>query len=181
MSDARTITPGTGVAVLIAAIVLVAVGALVVARSDGDGSDEVDRVRDATEGFEQLGAAERAGYAELADNEGLTCIEDPGGAGAMGTHFVNGGLVGDGVIDAERPEALLYDRSGGKDRLLGVEYVVMQAQWKASAPPELFGHRFRSVNAPNRYGLEPFYELHAWVWEDNPAGMFDDWNPRIDC
>jgi len=33
----------------------------------------------------------------------------------------------------------------------------------------------------NRYGLPPFYELHAWLWKHNPAGMFDDWNPRVVC
>ena len=22
-----------------------------------------------------------------------------------------------------------------------------------------------------------FYLMHAWVWQDNPAGMFADWNP----
>jgi len=26
----------------------------------------------------------------------------------MGFHYVNGDLVGDGVIDAQRPEALIY-------------------------------------------------------------------------
>lgn len=23
------------------------------------------------------------------------------------------------------------------------------------------------------------YVLHAWIWYDNPAGFFRDWNPRI--
>ena len=29
--------------------------------------------------------------------------------GAMGIHFANGGLVGDGALDALHPEALLYE------------------------------------------------------------------------
>jgi hypothetical protein len=35
--------------------------------------------------------------------------------------------------------------------------------------------------SPNRYGLPPFYELHAWVWKHNPSGMFNDWNPLVTC
>ena len=26
-----------------------------------------------------------------------------------------------------------------------------------------------------------FYLMHAWVWKDNPAGMFADWNPDVTC
>ena len=26
-----------------------------------------------------------------------------------------------------------------------------------------------------------FYLTHAWVWADNPAGMFADWNPEVRC
>jgi hypothetical protein len=26
--------------------------------------------------------------------------------------------------------------------------------------------------AGNRYGLPAFYELHAWLWKDNPIGLF---------
>jgi hypothetical protein len=47
--------------------------------------------------------------------------------------------------------------------------------------PELFGHKFELLGANNRYGLPPFYELHAWIWKHNPRGMFDDWNPRVVC
>jgi hypothetical protein len=25
------------------------------------------------------------------------------------------------------------------------------------------------------------YVLHAWIFEHNPAGMFEDWNPRVVC
>ena len=23
--------------------------------------------------------------------------------------------------------------------------------------------------------------LHAWVWKENPSGMFADWNPKASC
>jgi len=25
------------------------------------------------------------------------------------------------------------------------------------------------------------YDLHAWVIENNPAGLFSQWNPSISC
>jgi hypothetical protein len=49
--------------------------------------------------------------------------------------------------------------------------------WVEPAPPNLFGQEFNFTDAPNRYGLPPFYSLHAWVWKDNPAGAFAMWNP----
>jgi hypothetical protein len=50
-----------------------------------------------------------------------------------------------------------------------------------AAPPSLFGQRFTLIPLMNRYGLPPFYELHAWIWNNNPSGMFNDWNPRVSC
>jgi predicted ATPase len=37
------------------------------------------------------------------------------------------------------------------------------------------------LDSPNRYGLPPFYALHAWAWKVNPSGDFFAWNPRVDC
>jgi hypothetical protein len=45
----------------------------------------------------------------------------------------------------------------------------------------LFGQPFNLVPSPNRYGLDAFYELHAWAWEDNPSGAHADWNPKVLC
>jgi hypothetical protein len=25
------------------------------------------------------------------------------------------------------------------------------------------------------------YDLHAWIWQANPAGVFEMWNPKVDC
>jgi len=158
-----------------------AVAVVAVASGAGGAGNDLAEVRAATARFHRLSTAQVAGYGLSTDAAGLACIEDPGGAGAMGTHFVNGALVGDGLIDAARPEALLYDRTGSGDRLLGVEYVVLVSDWAGEDPPSLFGHEFHLVEEPNRYGLPPFYELHAWVWKQNPAGTLEDWNPLVDC
>jgi hypothetical protein len=60
---------------------------------------------------------------------------------------------------------------------------VDQSVWDAghARPPSLFGREFELVGTGNRYGLLPFYELHAWVWRRNPRGMCDDWSPRVTC
>ena len=102
----------------------------------------------------------------------------------MGTHFIHGELIADTVIDALRPEALMFEQSSnGRMRLIGVEYIVFQDAWDAenASPPSLFGETFQLVKSPNRYGVPAFYELHAWVWRHNPYGMFEDWNPRVSC
>ncbi len=142
---------------------------------------DLAEARAATAQFHDVEVAVADDRFVLADLNGLTCIEDPGGAGGMGVHYVKGALVGDGEVDVAQPEALLYDPSAPEPRLLGVEYVVFVADWDEPEPPTLFGHEFHLVEAGNRYGLPAFYELHAWIWHANPSGMFEDWNPRIDC
>ena len=101
----------------------------------------------------------------------------------MGIHFVNGDLVGDGEIDATRPEALIYEIRYGNLRLVGVEYVVIAEAWDANRemPPTLMGQVFHYVGAPNRYKIPAFYELHVWAWKANPNGMFADWHPKVSC
>jgi len=150
----------------------------------------------ATATYHSLTVAKKAGYSILADTAGITCIAEPG-MGAMGVHYVKGELVKDPSIDATRPEALVYAPDAhGRLHLAAVEYVVIKSDWEARqpsppsmgyptavtpAPPMLFGHEFNFTDAPNRYGLPPFYSLHAWVWKNNPAGTFAMWNPTVHC
>jgi hypothetical protein len=84
---------------------------------------------------------------------------------------------------------------GGVLQLAALEYVVIKGDWDARqvlpqsavgvreipVPPMLFGQEFNFTNAPNRYGLPPFYSLDAWIWKDNPAGTFAMWNPTVLC
>ena len=111
------------------------------------------------------------------------CVSGPD-HGAMGIHYINGKLVGDGEIDAQHPEALIYEPVGDKRRLVGVEYIVDAATWLANhkgVPPMLEGQAFQFVGGPNRYGIPPFFELHVWAWRDNPNGAFVDWNNKVSC
>ena len=151
--------------------------ALGAAQGTESGTALVDVVRRATNAFQDPEAATAAGYAPS-----FGCVSGPLG-GAMGLHLVNGDLVGDGGLDAERPEALLYEERNGRLRLLGVEYVVLAEEWDArnAGPPALLGQAFHFTGSPNRFRLPAFYALHVWAWRHNPAGTFADWNPRVSC
>lgn len=141
-------------------------------------------LRVATARYHDVDAALADGYGVFTDAAGIACIEQPG-VGAMGIHHANGALFADPAVNAATPEVLVYEpEPNGRLRLVAVEYVVVQAAWEAAgnaAPPALFGQRFTLIPAGNRYGLPPFYELHAWVWKHNPSGTFSDWNPLVSC
>lgn len=162
--------------VVVVALVLTALAGAVGAAGR---SDELAAVRAATARFHDFAAADAAGY-------GLFYVcTDEAGLGAMGQHYVNGAIVGDTVLDPAAPEAIMYEPlPEGGQRLVGVEWVVFQQAWEDAGnagPPSLFGRSLTLVPSPNRYGIPSFYQLHAWVWKPNPAGTYQDWNPRVSC
>ena len=135
-------------------------------------------VREITEPYKNVAAAEAAGYA-LA----FGCVSGPD-AGAMGLHYVNMPLVLDGEIDAKRPEIILYEPVGnGQARITGADYLVLADAWDKKNPsaPELMGQKFQQFEAPNRFGLPRFYTLHVWAWKNNPTGTFVNWHSNISC
>ena len=138
----------------------------------------VQIVQDATQQFIHVSNTKGAGYAPA-----FGCVSGPD-HGAMGIHYINGGLVADGKIEARYPEALIYEPVGNKRRLVGVEYIVDSETWlnaHDNVPPQLEGQAFQLVGSPNRYGLNPFFELHVWAWRNNPNGAFVDWNNNVSC
>jgi hypothetical protein len=140
----------------------------------------VDKVRRATGRFRDINVAIADGWVR-----GTPCVSGPN-SGAMGVHFILPARVGDGALDANEPEALIYEPlSNGALRLVGVEFIVLAADWASQnpggGPPALEGHLTNYVGEPNRYGLPAFYELHVWAWERNPNGSFADWNSEVSC
>lgn len=134
-------------------------------------------VRDARRQFVDVNAALAADYEPL-----FGCVSGPD-HGAIGVHYINLALYGDGEIDAARPEAIIYEPWEGGLRLVGAEYIVDAATFMAhhSAPPVLENQAFQFVSSPNRYGLPAFFELHVWAWRDNSNGAFIDWNTHVTC
>jgi protein-S-isoprenylcysteine O-methyltransferase Ste14 len=135
-------------------------------------------VRESTERFKDVAVAEAEGYSLQ-----FGCVTGPD-SGAMGLHYVKGSLVGDGELDATRPEIVIYEPlPNGALRLIGADYLVLAAQWheKNTAPPQLMGQLFHLFESPNRFGLPSFYTLHVWAWKENPSGAFVNWHPRVSC
>jgi hypothetical protein len=142
----------------------------------------------ATARFHNLDAAKAAGWnAEVVDVNNLSCIEDQAAGGGMGIHWANLSLLGDAVADPERPEALVYaPNADGRPKLAALEYIIFQQNWVDAGhtlnnPPELFGRQFQPTPSPNRFGIPAFFSLHVWIWEPNPSGLFQPWNPRVHC
>ncbi|MEZ5285891.1 MAG: DinB family protein [Vicinamibacterales bacterium] len=111
------------------------------------------------------------------------CVSGPQ-SGAMGTHYINGSLLFDGQLDADRPESLIFETRNGRSVLVGAEFLVIADQWHAAngpQPPVLRGQHFHLVSGANRYGLPAFYELHVWAWKHNPNGTYADWHAHVTC
>jgi len=135
-------------------------------------------VKESTERFKDVALAEAAGY-------GLQfgCVSGPD-SGAMGLHYVNFPLVLDGELDATRPEIVIYEPlPNGRLQLIGADYLVLADAWHAkhAGPPQLMGQLFHLFEAPNRFGLPPFYTLHVWAWKENPTGTFVNWHKNVSC
>ena len=101
-----------------------------------------------------------------------SCVD----GGAMGVHYVNPNYLKDAVPDIKRPLAVMYEpMPDGKMALVAVEYITFKG------PASLENQLFNFNGAPNRYGLDPFYELHVWAWKPNPRGAYADMNPDVSC
>jgi hypothetical protein len=138
----------------------------------------IEIVRQATERFRDPAVAEAEGYVLQ-----FGCVSGPD-AGAMGLHFVNGALVGDGELDPTRPEIVIYEPlPSGRLKLIGADFLVLADAWNAkhAGPPQLMGQLFHLFESPNRFGLPAFYTLHVWAWKDNPSGAFVNWHPNVSC
>jgi hypothetical protein len=129
-------------------------------------------LRQVTAAFHDFNTASASGWTAQI----TPCMTDPGGAGGMGFHYGNLGLI-DGAVSVDEPELLLYEpETNGKLRLVAVEYIIPYVFVpRTAAPPVLFGQQFKQNDTFQLWGL------HAWVWSENPSGMFASWNPRVTC
>jgi hypothetical protein len=67
--------------------------------------------------------------------------------------------------------------------VVGAVVLVFAVAWTAKnpGPPQLMGQLFHLFEAPNRFGLPPFYTLHVWAWKESPTGTFVNWHKNISC
>ena len=140
------------------------------ARASASENKDLATLHAATARFHRYDVAKDAGYTFLFMN---SCMSDPN-LGGMGYHYVNTNLLDD-KVDVANPEAVMYEpEANGQLRLVGVEYVIPKDAWTADTLPELFGQKLRL----NSFGL---YALHVWAWQNNPSGLYANWNPRVSC
>jgi len=89
----------------------------------------IDKVRNATARYLDINVAVAEGFVAA-----TPCVSGPD-TGAMGVHFVLVSRISAGVLNAEQPEALIYEpMSNGAMRLVGVEFIVLESVWAAKNP-----------------------------------------------
>jgi hypothetical protein len=146
---------------------------------------ELQKLREALDKYRDPVMAVHDGYFST-----LGCVEypKPGAAGqvpyprgGMGVHFFNVMLMG--RLDPLQPQVLVYQPVGGKLRLVAAEYFVPLSP-EVKERPQLFGHPFDGPMV-GHHPLMPremtHYDLHVWLWKNNPAGLFAPTNPDVKC
>ena len=78
-------------------------------------------------------------------------------------------LLGDTALDPRRPELVLYELKANQNLATDDDR------------PSLFGRPFDGPMAGHFPGQPIHYDLHVWLWERNPNGMFAFPNPNVDC
>jgi hypothetical protein len=117
------------------------------------------------------------------------CISYPNGGGegamryapgAMGVHFLNMGNVGP-TLDPAKPQILIYEPVGDKLRLVAAEWF-MPTEVAGGKAPSIFGQELGGPMEGHRPlmpdGLH-HYDLHVWLWKNNPEGVFSPTNPAV--
>ena len=115
----------------------------------------VEALRTWTADFADPAAAVAAGLTDLD-----LCFD------MMGSHYADPATFGDGVLEARRPEALVYADVHGSTQLVAVE-------WVSTSPGEVDG-----IPLHLNHDLD-VWVLHAWIGLDNPNGMLADHNPDV--
>ena len=146
---------------------------------------ELEKIRAALDKYQDPIAAVYDGYFST-----LGCVEypKPGGpgqvpypGGGMGVHFFNVALMG--KLDPFKPQVLVYEPVGDRLRLVAAEYFVPLTP-ELKDRPQLFGHPFDGP-MEGHHPLMPHelkhYDLHVWLWKNNPAGLFAPTNPDVKC
>lgn len=150
------------------------------------------QIRRATAKYQRLDAAIADGY--KLDSH---CAAHPE-FGGMGQHAVNMDRIVPFVVATEPPVLVYEPTQNGRYRLVAVEYIVPAAPWDAAnnTPPMLGEVEFDdhreiifveneegNLVPVNAKGGPPFphYQLHVWVWKNNPNGMYFPFNPTVSC
>lgn len=142
--------------------------------------DLIHVIRGATKPFHDYRKAQAAGYKPMGPD-----------MPNMGTHWINTSLAVNRVLDFEKPSTLTYLNIDGRWKLTGVAYTYpVKASEQAPGLPlqdmkwhihsgslEKEAHGIHSKGLPKEEQQTVLAMVHAWVWSDNPDGLFaaDNW------
>ena len=70
-------------------------------------------------------------------------------------------------------EYFFFDEFNARFNYVAVEYLMLMSDWHSEDPPEFLGQQ---MIANETLGL---WTLHAWIWRDNPDGLFQTWNANV--
>lgn len=142
--------------------------------------------RAALEKYQDPIAAVREGYFST-----LGCVDYPKGGGGpgemaykpggMGVHFLNPALIGP-TLDSLKPQVLIYEPVGNRLRLVAAEWFVPTAVAKEA--PTIFGSKLDGPmegHAPILPVELHHWDLHVWLWKDNPNGLMHPTNSTVKC
>ncbi len=150
-------------------------------RGRGDGRSTQDQqlglAKQAALALSTPAAAQAAGFVQVSP-----CIASP--FGIMGFHYANHALEASGVLDVSRPPQLTFVPTPEGLRLGAVEYYKVDADQNLATDndrPSLFGIPFDGPMPGHGPGRPIHYDLHVWLGQFNPNGMFHQWNPLFRC
>jgi len=138
--------------------------------------DSIAAVRSATARYHDVQVAIADGYVP-SDH----CVASP--AGVMGYHYTKPSLLAQ-PPDLRRPAMLLYLPTEKGLELGGVEWIQADGDQDPATDadrPSLLGVPFNGPMPGHEPGQPVHYDLHAWVWQHNPAGTFAQFNPAASC
>jgi hypothetical protein len=151
------------------------------AARDPDVAEFVARAREGTSRYRDQQAAINAGFRRIG-------VDFP----AMGEHWVSLHRIMADRFDAASPSILTYVRVGGVPTLAGVAYTALlepRESLPSFSPAAPFWHEHNGTVVEESFPLDGHATppepgeahlaiLHAWVWTENPAGVFttDNWS-----
>jgi len=103
-------------------------------------------------------------------------------SGGMGVHFLNPGAIGP-TVEVSKPQILIYEPVGEALRLVAAEWFVPLATG-VKERPQIFGQPFDGPmegHPPLMAREFHHYDLHVWLWKENPNGIFAQTNPDVKC
>lgn len=131
--------------------------------------EEAKSHREELERFRDVSTALESGYRSAA-----TYVRDDDGV--IGEPFVDPTIT---ELDPERPQVLLYDLTPEGT------YDLMAAKWfrpaaDVDSPPALFGMEFSGPQSGRVPSIPEHYGLTAWLFRENPDGLFARYNPGVE-